>query len=571
MLAMFVKTTRRRRGDKTYAYLSLVESVREGGKVGHRTLLRLGEVSELRASGQLDRIIRALRSHAEGGWLSADELSADSAPAVGGMEAVWAYFSRLGLPQHLGAVGSAKRLSYDLAGAAFVMVANRLLDPSSKRRIPEWLGADVLAPTGVAVPSLDQLYRGLDQVAGAKEQTEAHLYARLTDLTNLDLRLVCYDLTSTYFETTRGPSPRFPSRAFGYSRDRRPDRPQVVIGLLCTSDGLPIAHQVFSGNTGDVSTLPGVLSDLQRRFGVGRITVVADRAFLSEANLEALSTHSFYHVLATKLHRQPLARAAIEASASPEATWVPVPDAHSAACEVTLEGTRCVVVVSAQRLARDHARRAQLLARTEAQLLELEDRVRTGRLRDQRRIAGAAARILASSGIGRLFDLEIGPGRFLYHYDEDALDYEELVAGRYVLTTSLPPEAATTADVVLAYRTLQQVEDRFRVLKDFLHLRPVYHWTERRVRGHVAVCVYASLIEALIARDLRAADLRDPDLPDQHLSAARALRELERIRRVTLQAGDRTIHTITRRSPLQARILTALGVDTRSWDRAHIA
>ncbi len=112
-------------------------------------------------------------------------------------------------------------------------------------------------------------HRALDEVAEAKADTEAHLYAGLTDLTNLDLRLVCYDLTSTYFEGSTRPSAGFPSRAFGYSRDKRGDRPQVVIGLLCTGDGVPIAHHVFAGNTADVSTLPGVLDDLQERFGVG--------------------------------------------------------------------------------------------------------------------------------------------------------------------------------------------------------------------------------------------------------------------------------------------------------------
>ena len=108
------------------------------------------------------------------------------------------------------------------------------------------------------------------------------------------------------------------------------------------------------------------------------------------------------------------------------------------------------------------------------------------------------------------------------------------------------------------------------MLKDFLHLRPVRHWTERRVHGHIAVCVYAAVIEALITHALTAADLRDPDLADQHLTASRALRELGRIRAVTLDAGDRPIELVTRRSPLQARILAALDVDTANWDRAHI-
>jgi transposase len=168
-----------------------------------------------------------------------------------------------------------------------------------------------------------------------------------------------------------------------------------------------------------------------------------------------------------------------------------------------------------------------------------------------------------------LFDVEIGEGRFIYHYNKAAFDYEDLLAGRYVLITSLTADQASTAQVVAVYRQLQAVERRFRVLKDFLHLRPVRHWTERRVRGHIAVCVYAGVIEALIERALAAADVRDPDLGDQHLSATRALRELHRIRDVTLTADDHTINVTTRRDPLQQRILAALDVDTRSWDRAR--
>ena len=96
------------------------------------------------------------------------------------------------------------------------------------------------------------------------------------------------------------------------------------------------------------------------------------------------------------------------------------------------------------------------------------------------------------------------------------------------------------------------------------------HWTEKRVRGHVAVCVYASVIETLISQALAAADVRDPDLNDQHLTAARALRELDRIRRVQLDANGRRITLTTRRTPLQARALTAVGADTRAWDKANI-
>ena len=128
------------------------------------------------------------------------------------------------------------------------MVANRLSDPSSKRRcVTDWLGADAALPEARSALSLDRLYRALDAVADAKDEIEAHCFTELCNLTNLDLRLVCYDLTSTYFEGDEKTSARFPSKAFGYSRDHRGDRPQVVIGLLVTSDGIPIAHHVFCG------------------------------------------------------------------------------------------------------------------------------------------------------------------------------------------------------------------------------------------------------------------------------------------------------------------------------------
>ena len=566
---MFVKTTRRRRGDKVYEYLSLVESVRDGSKVGHRTLLRLGEVTALRESGQLERIVAALEAHLHKERIDVGALAAVGAPAVGAVAAVGALWQRLGLDGWFAEVG-ARRGAAVLEHAVFAMVANRLLAPCSKRRLTEWAASDVVMPAGWSAPSPDQYYRALDAVADAKDPTEAHLYARLCDLSNLDLRLVCYDLTSTYFEGSARASDRFPSRAFGYSRDHRGDRPQIVIGLLCTSDGIPIAHHVFAGNTNDASTLPAVLTDLADRFAVGRICVVADRGLVSSDNLAAVAGAGFDHVLAARLRRDRVTREALEAI-DDDTAWVEIPQHRCRATEAALaDGTRAIVVASDARARRDAARGAEIAAAAEAELLALERRVRDGRLKDPAKIGRAAQRILGSSGVGRLFDVEIGPGRFIYHYNEDALAYEELLAGRYVLTTSLTPAQASTAQVVAAYRQLANTEARFRVLKDFLHLRPVRHWTERRVRGHVAICVYAAVIETLINHALATADIRDPDNGHQHLSAARALRELNRIRRVQLNANGNNITLTTRRTPLQTQALTAVGADTRTWDKAAI-
>jgi transposase len=566
-----VKVSTVRSGKKTYRYLTLAESFRnEDGQPRSRIVARLGEVSEMTTSGELERIVEALS--AQLGRPPSSELTAESAPSYGAMAACDSYFSRLLLDELFDGIGRRRR-SVGLSDAVFAMVANRLSDPSSKRRcVNDWLGADAALPEARNAPSLDRLYRALDAVADAKDEIETHLFTELCNLTNLDLRLVCYDLTSTYFEGEERSSERFPSKAFGYSRDHRGDRPQIVIGLLVTSDGIPIAHHVFSGNTADRSTLPQVMADLQARFGVGRIALVADRGLISEENLALVAANGFDHVLATRLHRDPTVAAVLEAAASKQAVFVAVGDDGTKATEVVYESRRYVVVDSPRRHVRDDARRQELLAATEDGLIALASRVRKGRLVDPAKIGAAADRILRDSGVSRCFSTKIAHGVFTWDYDEKAMDYEEkLLAGRYVITTSLDNKSASTARVVAHYKSLQSVERRFRVLKDFLALRPVFHYTEKRVRGHVAICVLAAVIEAAMALDLARAKLTDPDLGEQVLSARRALRELERIRMIRfVDSNDNDRQVITRPNPFQASILTAFGVDTSAW-RSHIA
>jgi transposase len=148
---------------------------------------------------------------------------------------------------------------------------------------------------------------------------------------------------------------------------------------------------------------------------------------------------------------------------------------------------------------------------------------------------------------------------------------EKLLTGRYVITTSLDNKTASTAQVVAHYKALQSVERRFRVLKDFLALRPVFHYTEKRVRGHVAICVLAAVIEAVMALDLAGAKITDPDLEGHQLTARRALRELERIRMIRFSDADgNERQVITRPGPFQAKILASLGVDTSAW-RSRVA
>jgi len=568
---MFVKRTVKRRGETSYEYLALVEAVRVEGRNTHRTLFRLGEVSELKESGQLDRIVKALASYANGTYLEASDLEGLGSPSFGAIAAIWSYFRRLGLEEHFASLGDGRR-SRVLPDTVFSMVANRLTDPYSKRRtIKEWLDT-VALPIGVSAPSLDQCYRAIDALAEAKDATEAHLYTELCNLANLDLRLICYDLTSSYFETVAAGRRAFPSLAFGYSRDHRSDRPQVMIGLLVTSDGIPIAHHVFAGNTSDVSTLPGVMADLKERFGVGKIALVADRGLISEDNLAEVAAHGFDHVLATRLHHDDDVAAVLEETNASTTPWTPVPEANSFCAEITHGARRFVVIFSPVRYFRDKARHLALCARIEDGLVALEQRVRAGKLVDPAKIGAAADRILRSSPAGRCFVVDIKKGFFSFDFDEKARRYdEELLCGRYVITTSLSAAEASPEQVVRYYRSLQAVERRFRVMKDFLSLRPMFHWSEERVRGHVALCVLAATVEAIMAKDLMNAKVMDPDLPFQSMTPRRALALLKEVRVQHLAAGTQQIKLVNRRSALQAKVLKAFGVDTSSWSKAEIA
>jgi hypothetical protein len=262
----------------------------------------------------------------------------------------------------------------------------------------------------------------------------------------------------------------------------------------------------------------------------------------------------------------------LEKANAPDTSWVAVAEARSFAAEVAYGGRRFVVVFSLTRHFRDRIRHRSLCAKVEDGLIALEARVRSGRLAGPAKIGAAADRVLYDSGVGRCFTTTVKKGQFSWDFDEKARRYDEgLLCGRYVITTSLDASEVNCAQVLRYYRSLQNVEARFRVTKDFLALWPVFHWTEDRVKGHIALCILAATIEAVMAKDLAAAKVMDPGISFQHMTPRRALAELAEVRLELVSAGERNIELISRPTPLQARVLRALGVDTSTWGNATIA
>ena len=347
-----------------------------------------------------------------------------------------------------------------------------------------------------------------------------------------------------------------------------------MIGLLCTGDGIPIAHHVFAGNTADVTTLPAVLDDLQARFGVGRICVVADRGLISADNVETVEG-----VRVRPRHRHPaapgphLCRRARGRRPGPTPPGSPSPRPAPAACDVTLaDGRRAVVVASFERWQRDTLRTAELVARTEAKLLALERRVRDGDLTDPAKIGRAAQRILGTSAGGPALRRRDRPRPV------------PLPLRRSRLRLRRPPRRPLRA------RHLPHHPPG--------HHRPGRRWptgnSSRSNAGsgssrtsctsgpsatgpnHASAPTSPSASTPASSKPSSPAPsaaptCATPTSPTNTSASERALRELGRVRALTLTAGDRTINLVTRRTPLQARILTALGVDTTGWDRPHIA
>ena len=210
-------------------------------------------------------------------------------------------------------------------------------------------------------------------------------------------------------------------------------------------------------------------------------------------------------------------------------------------------------------------RHLALCGRVEDGLIALEQRVRAGRLVDPAKIGAAADRVLRSSPVGRCFEVTIRKGFFSWDFDEKARRYdEELLCGRYVITTSLSPDEASATQVLRYYRSLQSVERRFRVMKDFLSLRPMFHFTENRVRGHVALCVLAATIEAVMARDLVNAKVMDPEVPFQSMTPRRALSALKDVRLELVSAGDRTVESRSSKARAEAHFGAGAGATASS-------
>lgn len=493
--------------DRVYTYHFLRQTYREGRAVKHRTLANLSHLPpEL-----IELIRRSLKGER---FVPAEEaLRIVRSLPHGHAAAVLGLLRRLGLDGLLERRPSRER---DLATA---LIVARVIEPASKLATAQGLADTTLAGRlGVDAATSDELYGAMDWLLARQARVEAALARRHLGAGSL----VLYDVSSTYVEGRCCPLARR-----GYSRDHRPDRAQIVFGLVTDERGCPIAVEAFSGDTADPATLEAQLDKVRSRFGLTELVLVGDRGMLTNARIERLKETGGIGWVSCL--RAPAIRALVEAGDLQLSLF----DERDLA-EITspeFPGERLVVCRNPVLAAERARKREALLAATEAALDRVAAMVERGSLKSEAAIGLRAGRVVDAKKMAKHFALTIAEGVFRFERDEASITQEAALDGLYVVRTSVPAERLDAPAVVETYKRLSAVERDFRALKgDDLAVRPIFHHREDRVRAHLFLCLLAAYVRwhleaawaPLLYRDETPPERADPVGPRGRSAGARA-------------------------------------------------
>ncbi len=385
----------------------------------------------------------------------------------------------------------------------FAMVANRALDPCSKLAAADWITNDVHID-GLPETSDDACYRAMDWLHEVREDLEAGVFAQVANLLNLEVDLLFFDTTSTYFEredpdtpvardenghprptddaATDGGDDGVGFRTYGKSKDSRDDLPQIVIGMAVTRDGIPVRVWCWPGNTAD-STLIRQVKDDMRDWTLSKIVWVADRGFSSEANRRYLRRGEHAYIIGEKLRSD---SPEITAALSRQGRYRTIAENMRVKEVKVSETERFVICHNPDAATRDAHIRTQLIAALTELIADSDTLTATkrGELR---------GRISTKPGLNRF--LRVTPGGLL-RVDKAKCKTEANLDGKYLLRSSDPHLSA--AEIAVGYKQLLEVERGWRDMKSVLDLRPVYHRLEERIRAHVVLCWLALLLIRII-------------------------------------------------------------------------
>jgi hypothetical protein len=426
---------------------------------------------------------------------------------LGGAWALDGLWHRLGIDTTMRRLLQGRRLDPSAERVLFALVANRALAPSSKLAAAGWANDDV-AIDGLPATSDDACYRAMDWLLEIHAVLEREIFGQVANLLNLEVDLLFFDTTSTYFELDESDEPmprdqhgqRLPEpshgngqggddgaemagfRSYGHSKDHRDDLPQIVVGMAVTRTGIPVRVWCWPGNTPDQALIRQVKADL-RDWTLTRVIWVADRGFASAENRRYLRKGDHHYIIGERLRS---GSAEATAALKRQGRYQQVAD-NLRVKEVRIsDADRFVICYNPEQAERDAAVRQRLLAQLE-ELIAGTDKLSATKRAELRGV------LSTKPGLNRF--LRVTPGGLL-RTDQRAIKAEQGLDGKYLLRSSDPRLSAE--DIALGYKQLLQVERGWRDLKQVLDLRPVYHRKEERIRAHVLLCWLALLLTRTI-------------------------------------------------------------------------
>jgi len=454
------------------AYL-LRESVREGKRVTKRTLANLSSLP----LDQIEMIRRVLKGEKLGPV--ADGLEVIQSRHHGHVEAVTTAMRRLGFGALIDARPSRER---DLVVA---MVAGRIIAPEASKlaMTQAWTDTTLADDLGLAEAHEDELYDAMDWLIERQEAIEKRLAKRHLKAGGL----VLFDLTSSWFEGVTCPLAKL-----GYSRDGRPGTLQVNYGLMTDERGCPVSVSVFDGNTGDPKTLLPQVEKVRKSFRIEKLVMVGDRGMISNVQIEALAKMEGVDWI-TALKSGAIARladdGALQLDLFDERNLISL--THD-----DYPGERLVACRNPALAKLRSAKRVDLIAATTRELEKVQAMVVGGRLEGRDKIGVRVGRVINKYKVGKHFDLDIKDHSFGFRVNEQRVTAEAALDGLYVIRTSLDASAMSSEQAVLNYKRLAEVERAFRTLKGVdLHVRPIRHRLEGRVKAHIFLSMLAYYVQ----------------------------------------------------------------------------
>ena len=551
---MFLKTqTVKKPNGKSYTYYRLAESYRENGKVKHRILAELGALKPEEVEYLARRFagIAGIDLRKDLEELELTGLSYFGAPLL-----VEHLMELLHLSRWVEQAVQTKRLSFSVVDALKVMLCAHLFKSNSRAELAVWDWQQKLFwhPHRVEDLEYQHLLRSLSVLTSIKDEIESKLFLHLGDLFDYNADLVFYDLTSSYVEGVADWSELLKR---GYSRDKRSDCKQIVIGLVVTGGGFPVTFRVFEGNRLDKSTLEEMVQDLKDRFSIKRCIWVSDAGLLTNENVKLLeeSPHEYIVGMGGAENRKALKEAIQKAK---ELEQKEFKDSRFWEVELEQEGqsegeegsARIVVVESEGRQKKTAAIFERRLEKVRQGFQALERQVKKGKYVKREEIREEAVKVLHQSRVKTYFSFEAEKGRLSWTEDERAVNERKADAGKYGLLTRSKLNAE---EVISAYRTLLVVEEVFLVLKNILDMRPFWHKCDDNIQGHVLLAVWSYLLYKTLETLM---EKRGLDLP-----TPRALNAIKEVRAVEVAMRDKPIWKLMKVPSEAQQVFEAVGIN----------